>query len=267
MTGACPREARSPNRSTPKPTDRFGPQPRHDSGVDAPNRSASDPHLDTFDGQSLRICSGVRDHPRIIGQAAHGLSGDVSWAVNDGAAKFGADAELKTAQLLNDIAMREDGPTVFHDLRIPIPNFNANLDHIVVSGTTLLIVDTKAWKAGFLWTFAGRTHRGLKRFVACDKQTVAMGHDTLVNYLARRNQTVRMAQPLVVVWPTGNAAPTTWAARFPGAKIVSPGCLSRLVGRMHGPADPGLQQALTQLVNGRRVRAAAAAGPYDVGRF
>ena len=35
---------------------------------------------------------------------------------------------------------------VLHDLRIPIPGFKANIDHAVVSGRSVLLIDSKMWK-------------------------------------------------------------------------------------------------------------------------
>lgn len=174
----------------------------------------------------------------------------MSWAVNAGAAQFGADAELKTAQLLNQHAMRDNGPTVFHDIRIPIPGFKANLDHIVVAGHKVLIIDTKAWKGGFMWTLGGTTRRGLTRFVACDKKTIVMGHQRLDQVLNQPRHHADFATPLVVVWPTGQKPLSTWAATFPGARIVTSHQLEKVLARMHGPADPFIEQQLTALCNG-----------------
>ena len=58
----------------------------------------------------------------------------------------GRRAELRTAQVLDRLASQPGGPTVLHDLAIPIPNISANIDHVVVSGRRVLIVDSKGWR-------------------------------------------------------------------------------------------------------------------------
>lgn len=197
----------------------------------------------------------VRTHPRIIGTAGTSLAGDPSWAVNTAVVRFGARAEAATAAILDALARTETGPTVFHDLRIPIPGVTANIDHLVVSGRTVLIVDTKAWKPGFLWTIRGRTRRGLRPFPACDKNTMSMARESLARHLKANTPAARPARfptPLVVVWPTSTGKVSTCAATFPGARLVTPRQLRRRVARMRGPADPHVEQALTALVNSPR---------------
>lgn len=197
----------------------------------------------------------VRTHPRIIGAAGTSLAGNPSWAANRAAVHFGARGEARTAAILDALARTETGPTVFHDLRIPIPGVTANIDHLVVSGRTVLIVDTKAWKPGFLWTIRGRTRRGLAPSPACDKNTVSMARESLTRHLRTNTPTTRPARfptPLVVVWPTSTGKVHTWAATFPGARLVTPRQLRRQAARMRGPADPHVEQALTALVNDPR---------------
>ena len=67
---------------------------------------------------------------------------DTSWAVDDAVARVGRDGELRTEELLWGLADRRNGPTVIHDLTIPIPRFKANIDHAAVAGRSLLLIDT-----------------------------------------------------------------------------------------------------------------------------
>ncbi|OOP59265.1 hypothetical protein BMF89_21285 [Arthrobacter sp. SRS-W-1-2016] len=53
---------------------------------------------------------------------------------------------------------------VLHDLRIPLPGFKANIDHAIVSGKSVLLIDSKMWKPGFYrqcsaTAAAGKRHR------------------------------------------------------------------------------------------------------------
>ena len=80
-----------------------------------------------------------------LGRPGGSLVG-ATWAANAAAAKVGRAAELKTALVLDGLAARPGGPTVLHDLGIPIPNISANIDHVVVSGRRVLVIDSKGWR-------------------------------------------------------------------------------------------------------------------------
>lgn len=56
----------------------------------------------------------------------------------------GAYGEKKTERILNAYG---DRCGIIHD--VIVPKLSANLDHVVVSGRKVLIIDTKAWKDGF----------------------------------------------------------------------------------------------------------------------
>lgn len=198
------------------------------------------------------MVQGVSTSPRIIGRPAYGLSGTPTWAANAQVVTFGADAERKTAHILDRLATTATGPTVLHDVRIPIKGFTANIDHIVVSGHTVWLIDSKAWKPGFVWTVGGVTRRGMARFPACDKQTVAMARDAFTRHLTRRAPAASLAKPLVVVWPTSAGTVHTWAARFDGGQLVTPRQLRHALRGATLPADHSIVRALAGLVNGPR---------------
>lgn len=101
---------------------------------------------------------------RVVGTPAAGLGPSVTeadgpwWARSAGAARVGAVGEIRTAQLLEPFTLTADGPTVLHDLLIPgLGRLRANIDHVVVSGQTVLLVDSKVWAPGFVWTVFGRS--------------------------------------------------------------------------------------------------------------
>lgn len=189
----------------------------------------------------------------VIGRAATGLGGDTSWAANEAVVRMGAKGEVMTAAVLDARARELGGPTVLHDLRIPLPGVNANIDHVVVSGRTILIVDSKVWKPGFYWTLAGVTRRGWTKVPHVDKRTCQMARDALEKFLAQRGAPpVRFQTPVLAVWSSSaKAHPSLWAARGPGIKILGSatfiGRLRRLAPRK--PADPAVVVLLAQLVN------------------
>lgn len=113
----------------------------------------------------------------LYGSAATGLQ-DSSWAVNQNVARVGAAGEKKSAALLDGFHLKA---AVMHDLRVPIPGFKANIDHVIVYGKNVFILDTKVWKPGFYWTLDGTTRRGLEKVKHIDKQ------GNLINWSRRRD--------------------------------------------------------------------------------
>ena len=161
-----------------------------------------------------------------------------------------AKAERDTAEILNRIA-GVNGAVVLHDVKIP-GKYSANIDHIVVTGSTLHLVDSKAWASGFLWTLGRTTRRGTKRFAACDKGTMKLADDMLRAYLMSRAVRFDSIDSTVVVWPSSrDGAVSTWAARFPHARLIHSGKLDRLAGgwvRRSAPADERIVAALVPLL-------------------
>jgi hypothetical protein len=196
--------------------------------------------------------SATRVPGQIIGRPGGSLTG-ATWAKNDAVARIGKAGEVRTAAVLDALALRPGGPTVMHDLRIPIPGINANIDHLLISGRTVFIVDAKVWKPGTYWTLNGRTRRGLSRFTPAEKKTMPMAVKAITGYLTSRDLAVRLATPLVVVWPSSErAAMHLWAMSSPGARVVSGRHFAARAHRLLDtkPADAALVIALTSLVIG-----------------
>lgn len=193
----------------------------------------------------------MKPHGRVIGHAGGSLdhSSSAKWAKNAEVAAAGSKGEKLTAGVLDPIALQPGGPTVLHDVQIPIPNITANIDHIVVSGRTVTLIDAKLWKPGFYWTapswLGGKTRRGLSKFEPADKKTMAMAYDAITRYLNGTNATI--AQPLVVIWPSSMHGKTSlWAMRMKGAKPIKPESLTRRkVG--HKSADEAIVGKLARL--------------------
>lgn len=199
---------------------------------------------------------------QVFGRAGGGMD-NATWAKNDAVARIGKSGEIRTAAVLDVLARRPGGPTVMHDLKIPIPGISANIDHLVISGRTLYLIDAKVWKPGFYWTTGGTTRRGLARFAPADKKTMPMASAALARYLVPRTRGgVTVATPLLVVWPSSERSTThLWAMSSPGANVIGSAKFTARAHRMVGtkPADPDLVQALLPLVNGLQARRSAAA--------
>lgn len=191
---------------------------------------------------------------RIIGRAGVGLEDNPTWAKNVQVAQVGRRGEQRTAAALADLARRPGGFTLLNDLSIP--GSNANVDHVIVYGKHVLLLDSKVWKAGTYWTLFGVPLRGMERVDHVAKKTMAFAHDRFSAYLSQQLGGVgrfRLDTPMLVVWPArqGQAVSTRFLS-VPGAKAV-PG--DRAIGRLSGPkyrrsASDNVVAALFGLVNG-----------------
>ena len=202
----------------------------------------------------MRPAWGPSRAPRgvILGVPGGGLlAGQVQG--NAGVIAAGVDGEIRTAAVLNSFADKPGGPAVLHDLRIPAHGIKANIDHAVVSGNRVLLIDSKVWAPGFMWRGPGGTWRGLRRFAPADKQTLPMAERIYDTYLSKYGAN-RIAFPLLVVWPSTSTGPgvTTWAWRPSGSDVVAGHKLERLIKRFIGRtqgASPTLVQALSRQLN------------------
>ncbi len=126
-----------------------------------------------------------------------------AWAKNEAVAKIGAAGERQVAKALEPYFSSPSCPALFHDLAVP--GRDANIDHLIVSGKDVLLVDTKVWAPGFYFTFFSRTFRWGKgkngprfeRLKHADKRTYLMLRADLEKYLAPLG--ARILTPAVVV--------------------------------------------------------------------
>jgi hypothetical protein len=197
---------------------------------------------------------------RVPGQTAGTPGGSLlgaSFAANKGVAAAGARGERQSAVILDELATRIGGPSVLHDLSIPLPGVSANVDHVVVSGRKITIIDTKVWAGNLYWTIAGKTYRGLSRFKVAgksgdsypaEKRTLPMARDAYAKYLGIPVTDIRIG---LIIWPTGPKALSTFLFRSPGAATAVNGnkLTAARAGRLFGsrPADVNIFVALTRL--------------------
>ncbi|GAA4032867.1 hypothetical protein GCM10023063_15270 [Arthrobacter methylotrophus] len=179
----------------------------------------------------------------IYGRAATGLQ-DTSWAVNENVARIGAKGEQKTEGLLNGFAKKA---AVLHDLRIPLPGFKANIDHAVVSGKSVLLIDSKMWKPGFYWSMLGY-RRGWEKtpHIGKSQEYVSNAMNAFL-----QGTGAKVLTPRLVVWSSRDGQPlSTWMLNVPGAEVVNG---LRIVPFMRsfvrgGSADPAIVRRLQELL-------------------
>jgi hypothetical protein len=199
----------------------------------------------------------------VIGVPGGGLV-DASWAASEEVAEIGRRGELLTAAVLDRLA-RPGGPTVLHDLMLPTTSgVRVNVDHVVVSGRKVVLVDSKCWRLGRYWTALGRTRRGLKPVPHADRRGgVAALRDLERCVLGCRAVVVG---PVYVIWPSSKSSVDRLSVRWyrPAAGWAMTGRqFARKAARLVGdaPADPRIVAALVPLVvSVRKGHASPAAG-------
>lgn len=188
----------------------------------------------------------------VYGRAAGSLSNSESWLKDQSTVAAGARGERNTAAELNALSRLPGGPTVMHDLTMPRAGVKANIDHLVISGSKVTIIDSKLWKPGFYWTAFGHSYRGKSRFEPAEKKTLPMAVDILSQHLRVNGIRAVFATPLLVVWPSNDSKPLTLGLlRSPGARAIAGPLLAARLGSLVGtkPADPAIVAALRTLVH------------------
>lgn len=187
----------------------------------------------------------------VIGRAGGSVAGVTQFGQ---AGKVGAVGEARTGRILDQLATREGGPTVIHDVRIPIPGFTANIDHVVVSGREITLIDSKVWRSGFYWTLGGTTRRGMELAPHCDKKTLPTGVNGIGRMLRNMGVTARFRRSVLVVWPGKDGIspnlmlyrPQSTVAIVAGNEQQALRRIARLTGSR--PADPQVVSALSRIL-------------------
>jgi hypothetical protein len=189
--------------------------------------------------------------PRVVGRAGASLA-HATWAVNADVAATGRDGELRTAAELHRLLLAgERGPTVLHDLMLPVRGVKANIDHVIVSGRDVWLLDTKVWAPGVYWTFRGHTRRGWswKKLDYLDKKTAEMARRSITELLLAYKVRAVVHRTVLVVWPSSKSGKPNLAWYKPfGAQAMPADALSRFCRRLRKPASPDIVATLARLV-------------------
>lgn len=207
---------------------------------------------------------------RIYGTPGGGLvKADWLAASAQGAAKVGRNGEIATGALLNKFAAMDGGVSVMHDLKVPSAKYKANIDHVVVSGRTVYVIDAKVWKPAFYWTLGEKTRRGFERFEPAEKQTMVVISNALRAYFDQYGIKVNLPTPLLFVWPSSKRGSlNTRFLSVPGADTIAGPKVEKVAerlfsGRRAKPADPQVIAALAPLVSGLATKARSGVHAYS----
>ena len=144
---------------------------------------------------SVRIPPPITAFPNAIGSPGASVS-DLGGKFGHEQVSAGTDGEVRTARALANCC-KPGGPTVLHDLIMPMNGVRLNIDHIIISGKEVRILDSKMWTPGVYWTFAGRTRRGFTRVEHADKQTMAMATTSITKLLSGTGVRFVMKRPVL----------------------------------------------------------------------
>lgn len=177
---------------------------------------------------------------------------DLSWAANSRVAEAGRLGEIEVGNALIDIVADTDGAVALHDAAIPIPGFSANIDHLVVAGTDILLIDAKRWSPALYFSLGSRAYRGMfHRCTFAEKKTMSTASRAIASFAAEFEPT--LITPLVVITSrSSRQRVNTTLLRMPGAAVVTLGQMRRRVRtftRRRGPADPALVAKLRTLLS------------------
>ena len=184
-----------------------------------------------------------------LGRAGGSLD-DAGFSVNAGTAKAGQTGELLTARML-DARAEKHGFTVLHDLRVP--RSKANIDHIVVAGNRVWVIDSKLWAPGVYMTtpkgtfhFDGRVNKPAPH---ADKRGLPLGHARIAELLEPLG--ARMQRPLMVLHCSRPSERfSTWMYRPASDRGARVRALHPMKLRFPSrEADPRIVAALVRLTN------------------
>lgn len=120
-------------------------------------------------------------------------------------AHAGARGEEMTNQMLERAYREHHTVWVFHDLKMPGWG-KANVDHVIVQGTRVVVVDTKTWLPGLYFSFAGgvyrKTRKGFERFKPAEDIVLTRQCGELRSYLESTAKMRVDVRGMVAIWPS-----------------------------------------------------------------
>jgi hypothetical protein len=174
-----------------------------------------------------------------------GKSLDGRFQAKAGALVAGRAGELATAAVLRRFEAARPEVAVLHSLRVPAQKMHADIDHVVVAGRRVWLLDSKCWAPGFYWSIGALSMRGLHPAPYAKRRTMSATARVVQGYLGTL---ASVEPPVVVVWPS-SADLSVWAWRPLDARPITGNRFAAVVGRIikPAPADPGVVEALAQL--------------------
>jgi hypothetical protein len=184
----------------------------------------------------------------IYGTAGENLK-DGHTGLDEARRAAGRPGEVATATVLRQFEAVHPEVAVFNSLQVPSRTMTADIDHVVVAGNRVWLLDSKRWKPGFYWTCGSWHMRGLRKVPHAGRETMGIAARAVKGYLGPG---AVVETPIVIVWPSRAKPLLLWAWRSPVGKGMTGKRFAASVGEIFrpAPADPTIVQALRRLVVG-----------------
>lgn len=130
------------------------------------------------------------------------------------ATSAGVWGEQQTAQHLKESFRRDRDVHIFHDLKVPNLDY-ANIDHVLVKGKTIIVIDSKNWKPGTYWSLGNAGFRGFRPFSGLTKKHV----QAAVSFYQKRYKGYKVVG-VICVWTRKKNASYTFFTPGLGVKFV-----------------------------------------------
>jgi len=163
------------------------------------------------------------------------------------------EARGDTARILEEAYASDPTTCVFNDFGTP--GFRAaNVDHLVVRGRRVQIMDSEVWAPGFYWSFANETRGEGGRFSQADRREANRAR---ANYYQHLVGDLAHVDGALVIHPSqGGGKVRKWALAWDdpevgGLRLIMADKLIRTLDRSLGPRrapDPLLLQALSGIL-------------------
>jgi hypothetical protein len=167
-----------------------------------------------------------------------------SWASSQRNAQAGLKGEQRCAAML---AKLPDNVVVIHDVKIP--GSAANVDHVIVVGRKVFLVDAKLWRPEFFWSAFGMSFSGWKRFALADKKTMLLA----LSRFKRSIPAAKFAQPKICVLTSDARRPANVTfLRVPGCHALNEKDFERFlrkIGRRKTKADPEIVRKIVRFAH------------------
>lgn len=167
-----------------------------------------------------------------------------SAGLDQGSTRAGIDGEKKVGERLDKIAKRHKGVYVFHSVKLP--GHIGDIDHVVMFGNKVIVIDTKMWKTTSTYRIASDS------VILRDGETFPGGTVKVIDYVRQMGDYTRMETYGFLTVASGrahaNGKSTGWElVNIDGLETA----LTKMIGSTYAPDLPAttVKMLSTRVVN------------------
>jgi hypothetical protein len=160
--------------------------------------------------------------------------------------ELGNKGEQLTSAQLDAVIRSRPQAAVFHRIKLP-KRRGVDVDHVIVAGTTVVVIDSKLWKGGTYWRVGPYVFRGLSYYKPASKTSLGFEVAELKKLLPRKAR----LRAFVAAW----GGKKRIFCRAPGGHPIVPGGLvaNRVVAMLpEASPDPEILSAMLRLAGSKR---------------